>query len=422
MQRRFLGWFGIAAAVIVIAALAYFYVGSVGRQTPPEEPATSDGAETPAQPVVVAAAPEPAASTTHDGFVILHIGDSHTAADFFTGRVRDDLEDRYGQGGVLLPPGVPQAGVRSNVFAIEATAGWNYERIRSSSPRGRFWLSGYTAEANAAGERIDFNANHPITFTAIDLSFLTATGGGTVDVLLDGEVIDTFNLDGADDTPLIKRLIPVAGTAVFETLTIRTDDDNPVTLTGVTVHQDRSGVSYLSVGFPGATANILLDIAPETFADDLKRIAPDMVVLAFGTNEGFDDNLNIDRYKTAYQSILQEITDDDPNAQIVVVLPPLGSHEGRCTGSDCGPTGYECWNIPPNLLAVRQAQREVAEMFEATVWDWASALPTPCEIERSTQVVDYYGPDRIHLTVTGYQHSGDAFAEFLTTLIPAGRQ
>lgn len=417
MQRRSIGWFGIAAAVLVIAALAYFYIGSVTRQTPPE-PETEETAE---EPAVVAAAPEPPAGG-HDGFVILHIGDSHTAADFFTGRVRDDLETRYGQGGVLLPPGVPQAGVRSNVFAIEATAGWNYERVRSSSPHGRFWLSGYTAEAAAPGESIDFTAHRPIAFTAIDLSFLTETGGGAVDVLLDGEVVDTFDLDGADGTPLIKRLIPVAGTAVFETLTIRTDDANPVTVTGVTVHQDRSGVSYLSVGFPGATANIVLDIAPENFADDLARIDPDMVVIAFGTNEGFDDNLNIDRYTATYRSILQEITDDHPDAQIVVVLPPLSSRDGRCTAADCGPTGYECWNIPPKLLAVREAQREVAAAFEAAVWDWASVLPTPCAIERSTQLIDYYGPDRIHLTVAGYQYSADAFAEFLTTLIPPAGQ
>src|SRR5690349_21553073 len=37
-------------------------------------------------------------------FTILQIGDSHTAADLFTGRVRDVLEQRFGPGGFFLPP------------------------------------------------------------------------------------------------------------------------------------------------------------------------------------------------------------------------------------------------------------------------------------------------------------------------------
>jgi lysophospholipase L1-like esterase len=415
LRRRLLGWIGLSAAAIAIAVIAVVYF--VNRQPEAPETTAPPVVEAP-PPQVVAAAPAETLAEGHQGIVILHIGDSHTAADIFTGRVRDLLEERYGQGGVLLPPGIPQAGVRSNVFRIDASDGWDYERVRSSSPRGRFWLSGYTAEAQATGESIDFTALHPITFTAIDLSFLTENGGGAVDVLLDDQVIDTFDLDGTDDTPLIKRLVPVAGTAVFEKLTIRTDDANPVTVTGVTVHQDQSGVSYLSVGYPGATANIVLDIDSTTFADDLKRIDPDVVVLAFGTNEGFDDNLNLDRYEANYQDILEFIAFNHPDSQIVVVLPPLGSRDGRCTGGDCGPSGYECWNIPPNLLGVREAQIQAAAAVEATVWDWAAALPTPCAIERGTPAIDFYGPDRIHLTTTGYQYSAGIFADFLATLLP----
>ena len=41
------------------------------------------------------------------GLVILQIGDSHTAADYFTGELRQKLQARYGNGGVgyLEPAG-----------------------------------------------------------------------------------------------------------------------------------------------------------------------------------------------------------------------------------------------------------------------------------------------------------------------------
>ncbi len=121
------------------------------------------------------------AAPGHEGIVVLHIGDSHTAADIFTGRIRDLLEDRYGAGGVLLPPGTPQAGVRSNVFRIEASPGWTYERVRASERRSRFWLSGFTAEARARGESMSFTAYRPMEFTAIDVAFRTQADGGAVE-------------------------------------------------------------------------------------------------------------------------------------------------------------------------------------------------------------------------------------------------
>src|SRR6202040_4391800 len=45
---------------------------------------------------------------------ILQLGDSHTAADFFTGRVRERLQEIYGSGGAgSIVPGVPHPAVRS---------------------------------------------------------------------------------------------------------------------------------------------------------------------------------------------------------------------------------------------------------------------------------------------------------------------
>ena len=61
---------------------------------------------------------------------ILQLGDSHTAADFFTGRVRARLQDAYGDGGdAFLVPGRPHVGVRSALFTTDASDDWSYEAI-----------------------------------------------------------------------------------------------------------------------------------------------------------------------------------------------------------------------------------------------------------------------------------------------------
>ena len=53
---------------------------------------------------------------------ILQLGDSHTAADFFTGRVRARLQEAFGDGGdAFLVPGAPHVGVRSALFSTDAS-------------------------------------------------------------------------------------------------------------------------------------------------------------------------------------------------------------------------------------------------------------------------------------------------------------
>ncbi|MGE0458778.1 MAG: GDSL-type esterase/lipase family protein [Bauldia sp.] len=417
-MRRRTTWIaaGAVAIVFVVAVvLAFRYLPGPAPEPPPEpEPLPPEVAI--AEPPPPDAPPVAVASERHEGIVVLHIGDSHTAADFFTGRVRDILERSYGKGGVVLPPGTPQAGVRSNVFRIEATPGWSYERIRASAEHpSRFWLTGFTAEARSAGQEITFEAYQPMPFTAIDVSLVAQPAGGAVELLLDGEPIETLPLDGPDEA-LIRRVIPVAGIAEFENLTIRSTNDGPVILTGVTVYRYDPSISYLSVGYPGARADLLLDFNADNLANDLARLDPDIIVVAFGTNEGYDDNLNIDRFREEYTEIIGFLAEHADNLQdVVIVQPPYGSREGGRAGPS--PDGYACFNVPANLIAVRETLAEIAGELGAVTWDWAASLPSPCT--GNTAAADMYAADRLHLSNDGYRYSAERFADFLETLLPA---
>ena len=62
---------------------------------------------------------------------ILQIGDLHTAADMFTGEVRQRLQTLYGDGGAgYLVVGKPHPGVRSDILKMAASAGWAYKAIQ----------------------------------------------------------------------------------------------------------------------------------------------------------------------------------------------------------------------------------------------------------------------------------------------------
>jgi hypothetical protein len=108
---------------------------------------------------------------------ILQLGDSHTAADFFTGRVRERLQAVFGTGGAgYIVPGVPHPGVRSALFKDEASDGWDYEALQKSTDFKRFYLSGFNAVAHRAGAAITLTARG-LGFDGLDVAFLKQPGG-----------------------------------------------------------------------------------------------------------------------------------------------------------------------------------------------------------------------------------------------------
>ena len=363
---------------------------------------------------------------------ILQLGDSHTAADLFTGRVRERLQEIYGVGGAgYIVPGVPHPGVRSALFKDEASDGWNYEALQKSSEQRRFYLSGFNAVAHRAGAAITLTARGPLGFDNLDVAFLKQPGGGHAQVLIDGALSGEIDLDGApDQRAILSAPWSGAGAHAIHEIAVRSTSDAPVTVTGIHVERQGDGVSYLSLGFPGATVQVLQKLNMANLSDDMRRLAPDIVILAFGTNEGFNDALDMGAYTAEYQSVIGKLRSSQPNARLVLIGPPDGA---RLPGNCAGP-GHECpaptpradaasnshcrFETPPKLAQVREAQRRIAEKNGAVFWDWSSVMPGPCGAQTwAAATPALMARDFVHMTVEGYRLSADKFADFLIPLI-----
>jgi hypothetical protein len=196
-------------------------VPSAAEPAPPPAPDSAAAAPAPATPPVVEVSTLPLKSSTsapgnstantqgQRGLVILQIGDSHTAADYFTAELRQKLQARYGNGGVgYLDAGKPHIGVRSGAMKITASAGWTYHSIQRSDNIAEFWLSGFNAVATASGEALTFASDTPVPFDQIEIEALRQPGGGAVDISLDGAVKSSADLNGTSVEPVVLRLRP----------------------------------------------------------------------------------------------------------------------------------------------------------------------------------------------------------------------
>jgi lysophospholipase L1-like esterase len=369
---------------------------------------------------------------------ILQLGDSHTAADFFTGRVRERLQQAFGTGGeAILAPGRPHVGVRSALFSADATSDWSYESFLHSDDRKRVHISGYNAVAHHASATLTFKSRNDRVYDDAQVSFLEQPNGGKAEVLLDGQSVGEVDLDGGANHEVTFDAHPKSGQG-FRELQVRTLSDAPVTVSDVEVERAGDGVSFLSIGYPGATVQAVERLDSGNLAEDIRRLAPDVLVFAFGTNEGFNDNLDVGVYIAQYEQLIKRLEALRPGMKIVIVGPadaarPVGQRHCEGVGQNCGAgatvqtasmesSGKCRFPIPPKLNPVREAQRKLAARIGAAFWDWSSVQGGIC----GAQVWAAANPplmahDYVHMTLDGYKQSADRFADFLIPLIE-GRQ
>jgi lysophospholipase L1-like esterase len=366
------------------------------------------------------------------GLVILQIGDSHTAADYFSGEVRAKLQARYGNGGVgYIDAGKPTVGVRSGTMKVTASAGWAYHAIQRSDNVAEFWMSGFNAVASASGEVLSFTSETPVPFDEIEIEALRQPGGGSIDISIDGTVKSSADLNGQAVESVVLRLKP-DGTAAdrVRQLEIRTRAPGTASISSIGIYQKQSGVSYNNVGYPGATIDLLNKFDATLFADDLRRLDPQIVVLVFGTNEASKPNLDAARYEKSYEKAVGRITAALPNARIVLVGPPDGAERPwHCAGK--GPSDAAChpapssvpgasttepadceWHTIAHLDVVRDVEKRIAERHGFTYWNWASIMPGDCAsqgwVSASPPLMT---PDHVHFTPAGYVKGADIFLQ-----------
>jgi len=346
-------------------------------------------------------------------FVMAILGDSHVAADLFSGHIRSLLQQHYGEGnGLLLPLGQPHPGIRSGAVTVQASPGWSYRTVMNAPADTRYLLSGSLAETSAPDQTLLWQTRRrPLAFGTIELVFQTGPQAGEIELALDGESVGQFDLERPVEGIVTIPLNPKAGgDGAFRSLVLTSRTARPVVLLQVLVRPLAAGISVISTGYPGATFSVLDRLETVRFDQALQQLKPDLLVLAFGTNEGFDDHLAMPRYQQLLARQINRFRTLLPLTQLVLISPPVG---GRANATqDCG------WLEPPKLALVRQAQDQLAQGRSLPIWSWAQIMPQSCAGHQWTlDQPRLMADDHIHLTGEGYRRSAEAFVTFVMPVI-----
>ncbi len=341
---------------------------------------------------------------------VLWLGDSHTNADFLSGTVRSALAESFGDGG----PGFVRIGTkpyRHEGVKLARDGSWNVDpdppARRAVQDDGVFGLAGtravpeagasFSVQATARDASGDVGAEFELSYTLPPgASFSVELGGRKLRV--DAKAAADMAASGIAHLKL--------RAALKSQLVLAPERGAPRFFGVIIERSDKPGVVLDTLGIDGARLETPLAWNDAAFVDEVARRAPELFVIAYGTNEAFDA-LRVDKYGPQLGELTRRVRHGAPQASCLVLGPtdaPLGD------GS-------------------------VARVAEVSAVLQKAAPPLGCSYVSLQQLMGGEGsfakgmkakerlaqPDKLHLTPKGYQELGRALAKLLLDAYSAGR-
>lgn len=273
---------------------------------------------------------------------ILQIGDSHTAGDNITGAWREVLQARYGPGGRgVLAAGRPYRGYLTRGVTAEMSPGWKIASTfgaESVPPRPLMGISGFSITSQQPGASVGLQADAGQMFDRFTVCAVTAPDAGTITVRM-GDQVERIKLDSATRRSECRNVSTPQPVFRAEVIT----DDRPATITSWATFRDNGGIVLSNVGVVGSQLQHFARTDDSVVAEELRTYRPDLIVLAFGTNEGFAPIFRPGEYDITLRTQIGRLRRLAPGVPILLLgAPDASSRRAEMRSNAPGPSPQLC--------------------------------------------------------------------------------
>lgn len=336
---------------------------------------------------------------------IIQIGDSHTAGDVLAGGWRELLQAQAGNGGRgVLPPGRPYEGYFTRGVTASMSPGWQLAATfgKGSVPRNpMLGLSSFNITSTVPGATIGLVAEPAMAFDRFVLCAMAGIRADSVTVRT-GEGDQAIDLTSDIAEPrctTLKFAEPQTAVNVIA-------DHGPVTITSWATFHDNGGVALSNLGIVGSQLLHFSRTDDDVLAEEFKAYAPDLIVLAFGTNEGFGPSVDAAAIEEMLRSQIARLRSISHGTPILL----LGAPDALSRNPALRGSAVNCRTIagvapvfpPPGLAQVRAVQRKVADDLGIAYWDWQARMGGTCFAQRwVNRAPPLMRGDYVHFTTPG---------------------
>ncbi|WP_313803992.1 GDSL-type esterase/lipase family protein [Flavobacterium sp.] len=397
--------------------------------------------------------------TTKSGKVrIVHIGDSHIQADLFTGVIRRNLQDKFGNGGLGFSFPHNLARTNGNYFIkYSSNESWSNHRLTKEKNGSPIGLSGISLTTRSKDFAVEINVrDNAYQFNTLKIvspenqnMFEVATAKKTITLesnvpkrivhkIKNGEALsiiaDKYNISTAElkrynglksnniragktlkiptsemQKRSVKRseFIPLSlteengvhsfysETAMDKIYLIPNKAASNFALNGLIFEKNEPGITYSAIGVNGAKASDYNKYP--MFFEQTSALQADLIIVSLGTNETFDKMPSSD-YMTQLNAFVTSVKDKNPNAEVLVM------------------------STPPSLLYRRSLNR-FADAYARDIntqavdknhasWDLFAIMGGMYGVNKNYRQGLISG-DKVHYTKSGYEKQGELFSQAL---------
>jgi len=341
------------------------------------------------------------ASANKDGFTVAHFGDSLVQGGFAAEIARGRLQSLGGSAGrgMVFPYSIAKT-YSQNDFRSTFTGDWitaNSSQLQTTLPIG---VSGFVARTAAVDASFTLNFFMAPEVGAKRVRFFYVATSDTYTLRVQsGNFLHDIVVSGGNVKPhsqMLELSFPeISDTLRFEIRNTRPKSGNFFEVHGVSIENATPGVLYHNLGVGSANYGALL--AQTYFEEQSARLAPDVIVLDWGTNDLAAKNSVPPEFEKNLVQTIQRVKAQHPKALIVVTSAQDFNARRR--------------NITATYDFATLARRLAFEN-DCLFYDWYRIAGGRGAM--ATWVA--YGlasPDHVHLTGLGYAVKGELFAQSL---------
>ncbi len=391
----------------------------------------------------------------HQGKVnIVHIGDSHIQAGFFTGTIKRSLQDAFGDGGVgfSFPYGLVKTnGPKEIKYATNAA--WTCVTNLKNQSEVEVGLSGRSLVTSTSDFAMQLKADSGYYFNKVKVLFAeenaqyraslsvpelkmtsTVSTGGQRHKIKSGESLSVIarkygttvaKLKSANNmksdrinagktlTIPSKNVVQVSNVKIDDNIDFVSLDHKPycsvysdsVARTSITIFPEGKQSKYTLNGFvvenekPGIIyhsigvngAQISNYSRYPLFFKQLPELEPDLVILSFGTNESFG-RVSVGEYMFMLESFVDKVRESAGDVPVLVMSPPPSMIRRTRTNT---------------LVDQYTEALQLQEKFP--VWDLYSNMGGKNSIGNQGEYAKMMDRYKVHYTQQGYEMQGILF-------------
>lgn len=288
---------------------------------------------------------------------VVHIGDSHILGDFLTREVRERMQREFGDAGrgLIFPYKLAQSNGPRDFLAETNTRWIGASCQRDLSPETNFGAAGFKLSTTNPAAALTFRLRDTATaesslFTKItvfqrktaleyDIEVRDETSNQVAQLFIEDEYAQSFYFDR-----------PVGSVSILAKK--NTPQQKTLTLDGISLENELSGIVYHSIGANGAK---YMDFArAKYFARQVADLEPDLVILSFGTNES-QGNTEASYLRRTMDMLTAQILQSSPSTHILLTTPADSYLRGR--------------GLNPHMAETSKVIREFAKEKGFALWD-----------------------------------------------------